>query len=73
MWKVKLVENWREGWSWISVWCMALSGSILTSWEMLPDEWKAMLPQSFLQKYVGPMLLIGIIGRFIKQTSEPPK
>jgi hypothetical protein len=68
--KLKLVDNWRQGWKWVSVWCMALSGAVLTSWQTLPDDWKAMLPQAFLQRYIGPLLLIGIIGRFIDQTKK---
>lgn len=71
MWKVKLVENWKDAWKWISVWCMALSSSVLMSWETLPDTWKEMLPAAFLQRYIGPLLLIGIVGRFIQQTKKP--
>lgn len=70
MFGIKLVENWKQAWRWISVWCMSLSGAILSSWEALPPTWKEMLPTQDLKAYVGPLLIIGIIGRFVDQTKK---
>ena len=73
MFGLKIVENWKSAWRWISVWCMSLSAAIMSSWDMLPPEWKAALPSQSMGKYVVPLLIIGIVGRFIDQTTKLPE
>lgn len=67
---MKLVENWKEGYKWISTQSMALAVAILSSWEMIPAEWKAALPMDDAKPYVIALLVLGIVGRFLDQTKK---
>ena len=67
---MKLVENWKEGYRWISNQCMALSVAILSSWEMIPAEWKSALPMDDVRPYVISLLMLGIVGRFLDQSKK---
>jgi membrane protein required for beta-lactamase induction len=67
MFKMKLVEDWKDGWRWISTRCMALSLAMLGTWEVVPSEWKSSLPDGTLKYLVTALLVLGVFGRFIDQ------
>lgn len=64
---MKLVDNWKDGWKWVSTQCMALSVAVLGAWDVIPEEWKSALPAGGAKSLVLGLLLIGIVGRFIQQ------
>lgn len=76
MWKLKLVEDWKDGWKWISTNCMGLAAAMLASWDSIPPEWRSYLPTDDMPTMVTGLLIIGIVGRFLDQAkpstpSEP--
>jgi len=68
--KLKLIEDWRRAWRWVSVQCMILAGSIQGAWVFVPDDMKASIPPNVLQCATLVLLGIGVVGRFVQQT--PP-
>lgn len=62
-----LVENWKSLHRSFSVWAMGFSTIFLQVWALMPDDLKTQLPP-----WVGPplasgILVLGIIGRYVKQ------
>lgn len=72
--KPRIVDDWRQGWRWLSVQLMAaalvlpdLLAYALDTWNLLPPDLKAALPPTWAQ-WLGKVLLVGgIAGRFIAQ------
>lgn len=65
--KFKLVQDWRNGWKWLSVQMMALSAAIQYGNTMLPAELHDRIPADWWQYIAGAMLALGVAGRFIEQ------
>ncbi|MFT4090498.1 MAG: hypothetical protein QM645_07185 [Asticcacaulis sp.] len=61
------VENWREGWRFISTQAMALSLAISGAWLAVPEKLQDRLPDSLIAVVLMPVLVLGIIGRFVAQ------
>lgn len=66
--KLKIVENWKTGWRWFSVWGFALIVFFATT--PLPPEIVAILPKPFADNLVTITAICGLILRFVKQTDE---
>lgn len=67
MGKLKLVENWKEGWKWISNICMGLAAATIQFWDMIPPDMKVMLQGTSSSQIVFWLMVIGIVGRHIDQ------
>jgi len=67
--KLKLVEDWRRGWRWISVNCIAVVVAVQGAWMAMPDDLKAGIPSAWVSGVSVAMLVLGAVGRFIKQES----
>lgn len=68
--KLKLVENWREGWRWVSVQCMGGAIALQGAWLFIPDDMKSGIHPDVIRWCAYGLLAIGFVGRFVKQ--EPP-
>lgn len=64
---MKLVDDWRDCWKWLSVHCLALNALILYSWEYIPEELREELPRGAV---AGVMLALGVFGRIKKQKDK---
>lgn len=68
---MKLVDDWKNCWKWISVWCMGFTGAVSATWEWLPSDWKQVLLQDasvgVAFKIISFLSIMGIAGRLIKQ------
>ena len=65
--KLEIVENWRSLWRAFSVQAMGLSSSVLITWGLLPDDMRAAIPADVIAIAAGGTLVLGIIGRYLKQ------
>lgn len=65
--KLKLVENWKEGWKWISTNSMVLVITILSSWGAMPEAFQQAVPLPVLMWVAVAVLVLGVIGRFVDQ------
>lgn len=64
---MKLVDDAKRAWRWISVQCMALALALQGAWEVLPDEMKTGIPPRAVTLITLGLLVLGIVGRLVKQ------
>jgi hypothetical protein len=64
---MKLVDDAKECWKWISMWCMTLAGSIQGAWMYIPEDMKASIPVGIVQGLTVALIFLGMIGRVIDQ------
>lgn len=76
--KCSLIPNWRRAWRMVSVQCMAMAGALQGLYEALHAGWLALPPevqQTLIQSVPAKtvhyatalLMLLGIVGRLIKQ------
>lgn len=64
---MKLVDDWKDAWKWISVNCMVLAGVVQTAWISIPDDLRSTMPSYIVHALTIGLLLMGVAGRLIKQ------
>lgn len=75
---MKLVDNWKEGWKFLSnisnfLGIILLSiltdlpSHLVTSWSILPEEMKAAIPPEFVVWIAIIWFIVNIISRLIQQ------
>lgn len=69
---MKLVENAKESWRWISMQAMTLAGAIQGAWMMVPDDMKVTVPKNIVHWATIVLLVTGVIGRLVKQNATKP-
>lgn len=67
---MKLVDDAKSWWKWFSVQANALNLALLGAWLAVPDDMKAGIPQKWV--FAGSILLLvlGTVGRLVKQGDE---
>lgn len=65
---MKLVENARSAWKWISVQAMAAAIALQGAWAALPDDMKASISPDVVRWATLALLALGIVGRLVKQS-----
>lgn len=65
--RLTFVDNVKDCWKWISMWAMVLAGAIQTTWETMPAEMKAGIPPKLVYVLTIVLLIVGMVGRTIKQ------
>jgi len=65
--KLKLIEDWRNAWRWFSVNAMLLAAAIQGAWLQVPDDMKATLPPHVVSYSTIVLLVLGVLGRILKQ------
>jgi hypothetical protein len=68
--KIKLIDDWKSAYKWLSVNCMVLAGSIQGAWAAISDDMKQYIPHSLVTGLTIGLLIMGIIGRLIKQSKD---
>ena len=67
--KLQFVEDWRKAWKWFSVNAMILAAAIQGTWLQIPEDMKAGIPPQFVSGATIALLVLGVAGRLVKQTS----
>lgn len=67
---MKLVEDWKQAWKWISTNCMMLAAAIQGAWVYIPQDLRSSLPEWGISITTIALLIFGIAGRLIKQESK---
>lgn len=67
---MKLVENWRDGWKWLSMHCMIVAGALQGAWVYVPDDMKQMVPHHLVSVLTIVLLGLGVVGRLVKQDTS---
>lgn len=64
---MKLIDNWKEGWTWLSVHTLVILAAIPIIWGQIPEQWKAALPSSSLVWITAAVAVCGIVARLFKE------
>lgn len=70
---MKLVENAKNWYKMFSIQAQLAAGSILGSWSLIPEDLKQNLPQNVVIGVAVGLLVLGVIGRLIKQDNVESK
>ena len=65
--RLRLVDDWRSAWRWISMNCMVLCAAIQGAWVYIPDDMRSSIPHHLVSGVTIALLIFGVIGRVIKQ------
>lgn len=68
--KIKLVDDWKSCYKWLSVNCMILTGTIQTTWMTISDDMKQYVPHGLITGLTIGLLILGVIGRLIQQDKK---
>jgi hypothetical protein len=66
--KIKLVENWQQGWKWLSNWAFVLVVFLATT--PLPPELLMLLPEENQKHVIALVAVAGLILRFVSQSKN---
>lgn len=69
---MRLVDNWKQGWKWVSVHALAVAGVLPATWESLPHRWQDAVPLSAVATATAITAAVGIIGRLVDQQPARP-
>jgi len=67
---MRLVDNVKTAWRWLSMQFMAAAVAIQTAWLSLPDELKASIPPKAVSAITIGLLILGMLGRLKKQEGD---
>lgn len=65
--KVKLVEDWKSSYKWLSMWAMGASSAFLAAWAVLPQYFQDALPKQWIAGIAVFLIVGGMGGRLVKQ------
>lgn len=73
-----LIPEWRQAWRMFSVHCMSAAAALLSTWQALPDDLRAAVPQPWVLWLAVALMVLGVVGRLIDQPSiqspaQPPE
>lgn len=69
--KLKLVDNWKNGYKWFSSWAFVVIIFLATT--PLPSEVVALFPITVQDKLTALVAVCGFILRFVRQQDSLPK
>ena len=64
---MRLVPNARKAWRWISMQAMGVAVALQGAWVFIPDDLKARAGDDLANWVTGALLVLGMIGRLVKQ------
>lgn len=64
---MKIIPNWKKAWRMFSFQADAIPVAGVAAWSVLPEEWRAAVPQDWLLYGAVAFFVLGMIGRLIYQ------
>lgn len=64
---MKLVDDWKKAWRWISINCMLLATAIQAAWLSVPENTRLLVPEWLIASVTITLMVLGVIGRLVKQ------
>jgi hypothetical protein len=67
---MRLVEDWKKCWKWLSVWLAGASAIAMQLYEQFP-AFKTYIPDKAFHHVMTALIILIIVGRLIKQNANP--
>jgi hypothetical protein len=64
---MRLIPNWKRAHRMLSVQLTTINAGIVGGWQILPPEWKAVIPQPLMLKAAVVLFVLTILARLIDQ------
>ncbi len=64
---MKLVDDWKQAWKWISMNCMVVATAVQGAWVYIPEDLRSNVHPTIVHVLTIGLLVLGIAGRLIKQ------
>ena len=64
---MKFVDDARQWWRWFSMQAMGAAAALQGAWVFIPDDLKARVGDDTAAWVTGALLVLGMIGRMVKQ------
>ena len=64
---MKLIDNWRQAWRFVSVQAMTCAITLQGVWLNLPEDLRIHVPDRIAATVTAGILLLGLIGRLFQQ------
>ena len=68
--KPELVRNYKKAWKWFSVQAMIASAAIQLTWSSMPEDLKQSISPKTAQVASISLLVLGVVGRMVKQKDD---
>ena len=68
-----LIDNAKRAWKLFSMQAMGVALGLQVTWTSLPDEMRASIPPTVVQWATGILLVLGMVGRIVKQGASDDK
>ena len=72
MTRLKLVDNARNAWRWVSMQAMTAAIAVQGAWMFVPSDMKSSIPPNVVQYATLALLALGVVGRLVKQKEPTP-
>jgi hypothetical protein len=69
---MKFIDEFAQAWRMISMQCMAAAALLQATWVQLPPQVQELVPKDWVAYATGALLLIGMLGRLVKQDIPAP-
>lgn len=70
---IKLVDDWKSAWKWVSVNCMLVATALQGAWIYVPEDLRDDVPHWLISAITMFILVSGIAGRLIDQPKKKGK
>lgn len=68
--QVVVIDDWRQAWRFFSLWFITIAGILQSTWDLVPPDIRASLPAGTLKWVTIVLLVLGGVGRLIKQINR---
>jgi hypothetical protein len=66
---MKLVDDAKQWWRWLSTWLLAMNGTFIIAYENI-QPLKDYIPDKWFHGIVGALLILTFLGRVVKQSAS---
>ena len=64
---MKLIPEWKKAWRMLSIQAMTIATALQGAWLGVPDDMKAGISPNIVNGACMALLVLGIVGRLVKQ------
>lgn len=67
---MRLIEEAKHAWKLFSMQAMGLGLALQGAWQAAPDDMKGTIPHAWVSYATMALLVLGMVGRLVKQSPE---